>query len=64
MSTGDLMLGNLAMGHPGGVDIFSVVACYRNQVKLLPDEPLGWNADLPCEKTDQFDMLGMFSCNQ
>ena len=50
MGTGKLnAVGNPAMDkHPiqGGVAIFLITYCYRNQVKRRPDGPLGLPADL------------------
>ena len=49
MGTGEFNAGgNPAMDwHPiqGGVEIFLVASCYRNQDKLRPNEPLGLYAD-------------------
>ena len=45
MDNGELNAGGNPASHPGGVEIFLVTACYRNQDRLRPDEPLGLYAD-------------------
>ena len=51
MGTGEFNAG----GNQGGVEIFLVASCYRNQDMLRPGGPLGSYADLtfyvPCERS-------------